>query len=206
MRSPGGHRAGLFTCRVRQLFLRSSYELGTADRHVRSHDFPVSIPVPSLLFPTEVQVLRAFPGLLHLGRPPFTGIYRRAKTPTVESWGLVPAIHAFDSIANNVRTPRDLGSARGPQNPLPLCGGLWNVSAYRCAMPTGTIARPAAGVCRRVSPRQSCHHGIGRKTVNPKASKLYVIGSGEGAATIACSFLPNTFSGSAAPWISTARR
>src|SRR5712692_9077466 len=38
---------------------------------------PVSIPVPSLLFPTEVQVLRAFPGLLHLGRPPFTGIYRQ---------------------------------------------------------------------------------------------------------------------------------
>jgi hypothetical protein len=104
-----------------------------------------------------VQVLCAFLTSLHFGPPVYRDL--QARTPAVESWGLVPAIHAFDSIANNVRTPRDLGSARGPQNPLPLCGGLWNVSAYRSAMPTGTIARPAAGVCGRVSPRQSCHHG-----------------------------------------------
>jgi|GraSoiStandDraft_25_1057303.scaffolds.fasta_scaffold111607_2 hypothetical protein len=132
-------------------------------RHVGGRDFlfpPCYFPCSGPVISDRSAGFTGLSGAFAFRAPPFTGIYRRARTPAVESWGLVPAIHAFDSIANNVRTPRDLGSARGPQNPLPLCEGLWNVSASdRCAMPTGTIARPAAGVCGRVSRRQSCHHG-----------------------------------------------
>jgi hypothetical protein len=74
---------------------------------------PVIFPVPALLFPTEVQVLRAFPGLLHLGRPRlqgFTGGPGLGCTPSLrhdnqELAAFAVADAAGDGIVQKMRCP-----------------------------------------------------------------------------------------------------